>query len=417
MNLSNFIEIRYRGLIPTMAVFSLIISSGANMFLRKIHIFAAITILIALYYRRINKKALFAGISVISFIIIDSIFFNTANTDYKELVLLIIRIVGCVTIVSNITENQFKQYFLSIIVVLSIISLVCFGLICIGVNLPGSTTINNSYGTFYHVYSFGIEDIYRRYRNCGIFTEPGIYQIYINMALLILLSMRKMSIRKLRYIFLLLTVTLISTKSSMGYLIYGIVLILYLIYRPEVFFNVKIKKKHMLILILFGMVIVLGEELSFGVITNFVKNTNSYASRHDDTLLTFLIARDYPIWGIGLATDPIPIWDQYYMRFEALRLYRSYQNAMSCGLGNYLCMGGIPFTVIYILSLIRMVYRMINQQSKIMLCGVSVIIILFLLEEPLLPTPFFYMGIVSALTWKWETSTNRKEKLFAGEHK
>lgn len=89
------------------------------------------------------------------------------------------------------------------------------------------------------------------------------------------------------------------------------------------------------------------------IVMNFVLGTNSWSSRHDDTILTFLIAKDYPFWGIGIATDPIEIWDIYYNRYSALRLYTGYQKAMSCGLGNYMCMAGIPFTVLYLVALVK----------------------------------------------------------------
>ena len=397
-------KMKYAEILPILAVFTLICSSGANMILRKIYIIAAISIAMLFYYKKINGKAVLVYIGLCLFFIIDSVFLNTAVTDYHELLLLIIRCTCCLIIVSTLTLEQFKDAFIKIMIFLSILSLICFGLILLGVTLPGSVTINNSYCTFYHCYSFTLQDETRRYRNCGIFTEPGIYEIYLNLAMVILLSMKSIPLKKMRRYFWVLSMALISTISSMGYLAYLLVLILYISYKPEMF-GMKQKNGVYWRMAICVCLLIIGV-ICGNIVMNFVLGTNSWSSRHDDTILTFLIAKDYPFWGIGIATDPIEIWDIYYNRYSALRLYTGYQKAMSCGLGNYMCMAGIPFTVLYLVALVKMFTRMFEKKQYLLKLIIAVLIVMFLLEEPLLPTPFFYMGIFTMAAWKMKQNFN-----------
>lgn len=405
------------GMIDTISVFAmlvLIFSSGANMILRKIYFFAAVVLIMAIFLKKINCKAALVCFGLIAYIMIDSIVLNTATTDYKECILLTIRLVGCLVIASGISSEKFKKIYINIMIFLSILSLICFGLLLLGVTLPGSFTINNSYTTFYHVMGYGADQEVRRYRNCGIFTEPGIYQMYLNFALLALWSDKDITIKRAKKIFLLFSFTLLSTKSSMGYLIFALVLLLYFVYRPDILNFRPIKKTHVLVLFAIGMVVVGLEEINGGFVTSFITSTNSWSSRHDDTLLTLKIALDYPIFGIGLATDPLPIWDIYYYRYESLRLYRGYQNAMSCGLGNYLCMGGIPFTLLYLVCVLKSYFQLFDVKDVFAKIILFAIVLLFVLEEPLMPTPFFLIGFFTCITWKTQVKRENVRKNYNG---
>ena len=193
--------------------------------------------------------------------------------------------------------------------------------------------------------------------------------------------------------FVILSLALVTTRSSMGYLIYALVLCKYYV-DGVTFFGTKetvSKKKRTL---LFGLAVVgiVSFELLTDIVGNFIAATNSFSSRHDDILLTFKMAADYPIFGIGLATDPIPVWDEYYETYSSLRLYKAYQNAMSCGIGNYLAMGGIPFSLIYIYCMMKSYIKLIGCKVKLACLISGVIVLMIIFEEPLLPAPFFLMA-------------------------
>lgn len=379
------------------------------MFLRNIVnyvIMIAIVLLIGKGAIRIKQKAGILACILILYIVVDSVLLNSAVTDYKEIVLLIIRILGILIILGNISKDDFKNYYLKIIPFLCVLSLVCYSLTLIGVTLPGTMLINGSYGSFYHVVGFNASGI--RLRNSGIFTEPGIYQLFINIALLILWTKRDITINKTRKLLVLFSITMVSTFSSMGYLIYSAILMLFIFYRPEVLGLVRIKKRNIGIFITLALVIVGVIEINTHIITSFVVNTNSWASRHDDTILSFKIAFDYPLFGIGLATDPLPIWKEYYERYAYLRLYFGYQEAMSCGLGNYACMGGLPFALWYLIKMIQHYFNLLEVKGIIQKLVIAGIVLLIVLEEPLMPTPFFLVTIFTSYYWNTGNKLKRR---------
>lgn len=87
-------------------------------------------------------------------------------------------------------------------------------------------------------------------RNFGVFTEPGFYQYYILLSILIVLFSDLFKSKKIKYTLLLVfIISLFSTFSTAGY-ICGVILICYLLY---VFYNIKkgeITKKQKYIFII-----------------------------------------------------------------------------------------------------------------------------------------------------------------------
>lgn len=409
-------KIKVQDIVDTLAITTLLFSSGGNMILRNIGIFLAAAVLLFIYTKHINIKYLVICGSVIGYVVVDSLLLNSAPSDLKECILLVLRLLGCFIIASNIDEKKFCLIFVNVLAILSVVSLMCFGLLLLGIGLPGTIVKNGWCGTFYHTLGIGGTVDFAtmtRKRNCGIFTEPGIYQIYLNTALLFLMREDIFSVKKRRRLFLLFSVTILSTMSSMGYIIYALVLVLYYIEKKyTLYVGMGDTISARLFLLFIALVIGLVFESYLGVVMDLVKSTNSFASRHDDTLLTFLIASDYPVWGIGLATDPLSFWDLYYEKYESLRIYKGYQNAMSCGLGNYLCMGGIPFTCVYCISIIKSYIQKSGVVSKITKVGVAAIVILILLEEPLMPTPFFLISFYYGLHRRKLDSSSTRENVF-----
>lgn len=394
--------------IYTLIVLTMIFASGGNIHIRSIFFLTGSSLILLLHKKKINKFYVIIFLVLATYICLDSIVLNTASSDYKECVLLIIRLICCAIVASNVPMDKFKSIFLQVMVVLATVSLFFYILILIDVDLPLTNYVNGVYGAFYHTIGYGqtFEEITRR-RNCSIFTEPGVYQIYLNIALLVLMKEKKLSIKKSRRAFIVLTIALLTTVSSMGYLVYTVVILLYYLERDDLFNRIGLssKKSRRIIFFLIFIVMLILEYLT-GTVTGFIRTTNSFASRHDDVLLTFLIAKDYPLFGIGLATDPKSIWDVYYYKYEGLRLYKGYQNAMSCGVGNYMAQAGIPFTLIYCICMIRGLIKFIDVKGLVSKSAIIIIIILFILEEPFLSTPIFLISFFIGSNVKYKKTNN-----------
>lgn len=378
-------------IISVIAIMVLLFTSGGNYFIRNIGFLMGVAVLLLIYYKKLSAKHIWTFLIISIYVLLNSIVFNIAPTNKKECLILIIRLFGCMVIASNITWEKFKKIFLYIMLGLSILSLSCFLCMMLHIPLPGVGLHDGIYGSFYHTLSIGTGWQLERCRNSGVFTEPGIFQIYLNIALLILWSNREMPLGKAKKIFWLLSITMLTTKSSMGLLIWGIVLLLFFIDRREILPHIGglTKRRVRVRMVLFAIVLLIVEEVTLGVGKDMIQNVNSWASRHDDTILTFLMAKDYPVFGIGIATDPIPIWDVYYEKYSALRLYTSYQNARSNGLGNCLAGAGIPFTILYLYCIIKSYFQMLNVKKKLSKIILTITFILFFMEEPIMFTPFF----------------------------
>ena len=96
-------------------------------------------------------------------------------------------------------------------------------------------------------------------RNCGIYTEPGVYQIVLNSALIVLLFWRhRIHFRSLKQYYIYLTTILLSIltcQSTTGYIALLLILLFYITsYKNEDFYSKKSKKKiAALIGIMFGI--------------------------------------------------------------------------------------------------------------------------------------------------------------------
>lgn len=387
-------HIKAKEILYYFSVLAIILSSGANILIRNIVVLVTCCAMLLIHKQKVKHSYLMIACTIIGFIVINSCILNTAPTNYKELIMMVIRILCCVVVASYINVEKFRKIFVRIIVSLALFSLLCYGFYFLFHTLPGITAKEGWVGTFYHTVGHGASvGSVSRLRNCGIFGEPGLFQMYLNLAIIALLEEREVNNKTLRKCFWLLTVTIMSTFSSMGYLIYLLVVCIVYIKRSELLsrFITKGKKTRIALivaLVQFGVLF----EIKSGEITKFIVQTNSYASRHDDTILSFLIAKSHPIVGIGLATDPLPLWNIYYARFADLRIYQSYQNAMSNGLGNFAMMAGIPFTLMYMTLMLRAfnkMFRVDAKAEKILMC---IILFLIAMEEPYLTTPFFLIS-------------------------
>lgn len=400
-------------IISVIAIMVLLFASGGNYFIRNIGILMGATVLLLAYYKKLCARYIWTFLGISFYIVINSVSLNVAPSDKKELIIVLIRLFGGMVIASCITTEKFKKIFLDVMIFLSILSLCCFLCMMLHIPLPGVGLHDGIYGSFYHTLSIGTGWQLERCRNSGVFTEPGIFQIYLNIAMLILWSDRAIPLRKAKSIFWLLSITMLTTKSSMGLLIWAVVLLLYFVERREILPHIGglTKRSVRVRILLFAIILTIVEEITLGIGRDMVQNVNSWASRHDDTVLTFLTAKDYPLFGIGIATDPIPIWDVYYEKYSTLRLYTSYQNARSNGLGNCLAGAGIPFTILYLYCIINSYFQMLNVKKTLSKILVTVTFILFFMEEPIMFTPFFL------ISFYWVNIKKKKAYKMPGERK
>lgn len=377
-------------IVEILSILFLVLSSGGNVFVRNIMylIFACFALFVKVRKLKITNVKIFFVLYI--YIFINSVVINTCPTDYYELVILFLRLCCCTIIASCISENNFKHIFTNIIIFLAVLSLVCNIMVYAGIKLPFFQT-KEFYGTFYHVISPGAD--MSAIKNRGIFTEHGLFQMYLNLALVFLWGCDDIPLLRKRIYFCILTITIITTKSRMGYMIYLLVLLYYFVDGNGIFIEIKQlgeKKKSVLFALLCGLIVC--AEFMIGGAWAYISGSYSYASRRDDNLIMFLIAKDHPLFGVGIATNTDEIWNTYYNNYSFLRAFEAYQNARSSGLANYVAGGGIPFIIAYVFNYVKYLVNMICVENKMQKMILLIIIILIFIEEPYMAAPFFYMG-------------------------
>ena len=142
------------------------------------------------------------------------------------------------------------------------------------------------------------------HRNAGMFNEPGSHQIFLNFALLFLMSDETrmgMSKKKYCWAIALLIVTILSTLSTTGFICLGVVLL-------TVAFRKKGRKmaRSIKMAAFVGLVLLFVIESVTGVVESKIIGRNSggsFYTRWNDTFSGFEIGLESPIAGQGVFSE------------------------------------------------------------------------------------------------------------------
>jgi len=163
------------------------------------------------------KSDIFIIFLVISCIILMSSVFNN-DFSLGHLVLILIYIYSMIFI-SYINIDEFIKIFQNVVFVLALISLIVY-LLSVSmysfVNILPKIT-NKAGNQFYSLFIMNIPDIYALYRNFGLFREPGVYQMYLNVSLIFMLFYKNIEAKIYKISIIILTI--LSTFSTTGYIV------------------------------------------------------------------------------------------------------------------------------------------------------------------------------------------------------
>lgn len=178
---------------------------------------------------------------------------NMNQTDYNAVFGYVIILLSGSIVAILISPELFTKYYIYIIIIYSIISIFCFIIANTNQDLAYSFcqegyNWEDPYG-YSLFYTWGINGTISS-RNSGPFWEPGAFQGYIWIAIIFLLfNIDKNQIKNRKCFFVILIFTLLTTKSTTGYLLMPIAFI---------FFNKRIcnilgikKMNNKIILIIF----------------------------------------------------------------------------------------------------------------------------------------------------------------------
>lgn len=173
------------------------------------------------------------------FLFVDYIFIcNFGSSTEISRVLLYIAQIFIAYVAVTILQDSFVDKYVKVVYVLAWISL---AMMFVSVVTPDllksimvSTDLQNSsgqvnYGMFLYVMRTYVRSGMEQYRNVGIYTEPGRYQLILNIAVFYMLNfpdrIQADAKKKIRYL-IVLVVTIISAQSTIGYGILAINLLM-----------------------------------------------------------------------------------------------------------------------------------------------------------------------------------------------
>lgn len=241
-------------------------------------------------------------------------------------------------IVYDYDKKMVLTRYVKIVTFFSIVSLICFGIQCININVLKNFlgTIEQSNQIFYGGIFYTVTG---SNRNVGMFAEPGLYQIVLSVSLfLILFEDEKLFIsEKWKKIILVITIiTLITAQSTTGYLSLVVLLAVFILQRNKSNSRVYVK------LLIIGVALFLTWDISKGndgliyqtVISKMFDQTGNIdvtvstgSSRYYSMLADLSVAVKHP-FGVGYKNYAI------YWRQELLQ---NIGDATSCVGFTYSC--------------------------------------------------------------------------------
>lgn len=235
--------------------------------------------------------------------------------------------------------------------------------------------------TFLYVFNYmpSADSLFQR--NQGMFWEPGVFQLVLNLHLYNILIERKMPLKKI----LIPAFLIISTLSTTGLIIMVIILAYW-------FFFIRMKRLSIGVIIL-G--IVLGGLLLPFVYDNVTSKTDSTngsaAARTFDFLMGVEVIKSEPIFGIGMNPDEYlkrtTVQDLKYFETQRVDVNRGNTNSFI----KVAIMYGIPVALFFCISLYK---QNIFEKRRM-----AFLIFLFaLMSEPLFGMVFLFLICFSSIT-------------------
>lgn len=364
-------------------VFILIYSTGSTVYLinynKLLPIFTMIVLSVILF--RIKNIKLDIKNTVIIMLIITCILLTMViNLDYDiSHYIGIIMTIILSYLISNIIEyNDLTEYYINIIKFICITSLIFYILGLINptlvnsfqtISLEGRLEYKNIY---IYNYRYSPLAIFQSgyLKNNSFFWEPGAYQAFLNLALI--LELKKYKFTRIKNIVLIIT-TILTTLSTTGLISLGLILISYVDFRIDRKKNIFIS----IVLIVFIGIVIHNKDIMFD---KFDKNSSSYISfshRYEGT------KEDYKLWSEKIITG------NGYKGYNYKQLIGS-ANSVTATLAKY----GILFTGL-ILILNYVFIRNISLNMFQALVFVVVFIMIYCTENFLLTPLFLCLGFSS----------------------
>lgn len=370
------------GVLRYLAIIMLLLGSGsAYFYLYNAGITLVSFLLIALILFYASPKSKFLGNAFvwiyISLIGINALIYGLSFFIIGDIILLL----GTLLITCSIDYDLFRRYFLRVTVYMVLISIVLEIMLMLHLFTPalygaGKTDLEGHYIFAFHAFGGGhILEIHNHL--CGVFWEPGIYGIVLNLALLFNLDIfnKRSAIPWRRTKLWSIILAILMTQSTTGYLVLGIIIVGLFLEKSKASIAFKL-------LSLVGICVFWLLAINISVIRDkFSYDNFSFLSRANNLIGLSQAVWVRPLYGLGPYTDS----------FDQVASQLGLTKALSAGLLLQATQLGIGWLVAYYYSLI-LEYR--KRRVRLPLSIYLIIITALGLTEPLAFAPIMLINVL-----------------------
>lgn len=244
--------------------------------------------------KKINKKSILTFLMISTIILLNYFVYQQNSDGYFGLV---IKLLAVLLLCNSLNIKELANKFMNVVFIISLISLVCYFLwITYPILIMSLVPVTEVWGslirpTFF--YTFPYMDLNR---NFGPFKEPGMFQVFVNLALYINFKKEK-EIKKVKFLIYtsIFVATIVTTFSTAG-LITTFIIFIYFIFH-------NLKSKNNKKIIFFAFIALFGSiwaENEYGIIQEkFDANNSSFKDRSSELEITYKVLAESPFLGVG----------------------------------------------------------------------------------------------------------------------
>ena len=303
----------------------------------------------------------------------------------------VIMLVSTYIIVSSLNYNRFRRELLDLTVILCVISIILEALFVMGRITPvlyGDTGYSGLFGHYifaFHAFGGGMWGMNTQLY--GIFWEPGIYQMLLNICLLFNLDLfdKDITIPYKRIKLAILILALVLTRSTTGYLTFGTIIIGYL-FNKSSYSNSKTSKVLVALSLMTFYAVV---TYSSVVADKFSEDNASYLARSNDWVALWNVIKEHPILGSGVHSKLyIQLASKYGMT-----------GSQSAGI----LLQTAQFGVLWLIAFYYSLSKELKKRHLLIPPLFYVVAVTFLgIGEPLVYSPLFLLLVLPFKDYKYE---------------
>lgn len=285
--------------------------------------------------------------------------------------------------VTQFSKKKFFVYYSNIMFIISIISLLCFFVLIFIPELIQSLGVTeyrvewSSSIIYSPFYTWGWWEFWTR--NASMWTEPGFFQMFIVFAILMIVSHSK-NIKRPNLKLFILVITLLTTQSTIGYLILMIIIFTYKDYFKNTVSNFRNREdsKLMMLIISITIIAIFVSILSSGIIQDKIFTENgSMMLRTNDFFKSIQIINENPLFGIGFGEKMENIVASYGIGNN------------SNGLFTMTYIWGVPFMLFYMYQYMNSIISFFEADTRLKKAGLVLIILIMFISQVFWWYPFF----------------------------